>query len=418
MHYAWIILIAVSLIRGVAGPGINASSGIFMTPVSESLGIGVGKLSVYMSVSSIVMMIWLPAAGKIYQKLSVRIVAISGILIQTIAFMALGFMNNVWAWYILAIPLAMGAVLIVNLLGPLLINRWFAKNIGLVMGIMMMVTSLSGAVFQPVLTNLVEGIGWQKSYLYFGIFALIFMLAVSLLFLRDEPKDKGLKAYGIHEVFRDEKDKEGRSGAQQKKYGVYAAVALKTPAFYSLLFFMIVITGFAAFQQHIATFGLGIGLGMSAIGKALSISMIGAAVGSVLIGVLSDRLGIVPVSIGVLVMGIGSVILFFVAGDAGVAVFILATFLHGLAASAIGVVAPLLTTKFFGNLDYEKLFSVVMTGSPMASVVLMPAYGFIYDIFKSYNIVLIFLFCALALAALGLMAGYRNSKKCLKKEGL
>lgn len=401
LHYAFIILLAVSLIRGVAGPGLNASSGIFMTPVSKSLGIGVGQLSLYLSVSSVAMLLWLPAAGSIYNKYSAKYVAAAGILLQAVPYILLGFMTSVWAWYILAVPLAMGAVFLVNLLGPLLINRWFSKNIGLIMGLMMMITSLSGAVFQPVLTNLVETSGWQKTYIYFGAFALIFMLIICLSLIKNKPQEIGLKPYGMQE-----KQMEVKAG--KEKQGVAASRALKSPAFFSLLFFMIVITGFASFQQHIATFGLGIGLNMSVIGKALSISMIGSAVGSVLIGLFSDKIGIVPTSIGVLVTGFISILLFFV-GKNAVMVFIAATFLHGLATSSIGVVAPLLTIKFFGSLDYEKLFSTVMTGSPLASIVLMPAYGFIYDAFGNYNMVLFFLMSVLVIAGAGLLLGHKNS---------
>lgn len=151
---------------------------------------------------------------------------------------------------------------------------------------------------------------------------------------------------------------------------------------------------------------------MSDIGKALSISMIGASIGSVLIGIFSDKLGIVPTSIGVLGIGSAAIVLFFLSGN-GMFVFIAATFLHGVATSSIGVVAPLLTKKFFGNRDYEKLFSSVMIGSPLASIVLMPAYGFIYDKFGSYTFVLIFLITALVLAAFGLLAGLKNSRKLL-----
>lgn len=401
-HYAFIILLAVSLIRGIAGPGINASPGVFLTPVSKSLGIGIGTLSVYLSISSIATLFLLPLMGNLFQKLSVKTVAFAGILLQTLAFTALGFMSSVWAWYILAIPLAAGTVILVNLLGPLLIQRWFSKRIGLVMGLMMMLTSLLGSVFQPTFTTLIENKGWQSAYIYFGIFALIAMLLICLL-LKNSPRDRGLVPYGESEFST-------AKSAKLFEPGVPAKKALKSPAFYSLLLFMIVLTGFASFQQHIATFGLGIGLDMNTIGNALSISMVGSAIGSVIIGIFSDKVGIVSTSIGVLVVGTISVILFLIGGS-GIGYFIAATFLHGLATSSIGVVAPLLVKKYFGDLDFDKLFSSVMIGSPLASIVLMPAYGFLYDTFGNYRYVFFFLVAALVIASVCLLLGLRNSRK-------
>ena len=41
-HYAWFILAAVILIRGFAGGGINMTSGLFLSPVSKEIGVGIG----------------------------------------------------------------------------------------------------------------------------------------------------------------------------------------------------------------------------------------------------------------------------------------------------------------------------------------------------------------------------------------
>lgn len=404
IHYAWVILLAVSLIRGIAGPGINASSGLFLLPVSTELGIGVGQLSLYLSVSSIAMLLFLPAAGKLFNRYDVKTMVLAGAVLQAGGFFLLGFMNHVWAWYLISIPIAMGGVILVNLLGPVMINRWFSKNVGLVMGVTMTITSILGAVFQPLMTTLIEGRGWRFTYRGFGIFALCLILLIGFSLLKSRPEDKNLEAHGEAEA------SECSKAAVDKTEGVAQKDAVKMFAFYALLFFMVVLTGFASFQQHITTFGLGLGFPMTAIGKALSISMIGSAVGSILIGFFSDRIGILPTSVAVLCIGLIAIMMFAFNGGVFV-VFVLATFLHGLAASSIGVVAPLLTTKFFGFKDYEKLFSLVMIGAPLASIVLLPAYGFIYDLYGSYHLVFLFLLAALITAAVGLVLGYRSSKK-------
>ena len=64
LHYAWFVLLGVILIRGFAGGGINMTSGLFLFPVSQEIGVGMGTLSIYFSITSIVMVLWLPFAGK------------------------------------------------------------------------------------------------------------------------------------------------------------------------------------------------------------------------------------------------------------------------------------------------------------------------------------------------------------------
>lgn len=146
LHYAWMILLGVTLIRGVAGGGINMTSGLFLAPVAADIGTGIGNLSIYMSISSITMVLCLPYAGKWIHRFDIRLVTAASAFLQAVSFAALGWMQNVAGWYLLAIPQAIGASVLVNLLGPILINRWFAVKEGLMMGIQMAFVGLAGAV--------------------------------------------------------------------------------------------------------------------------------------------------------------------------------------------------------------------------------------------------------------------------------
>ena len=108
LHYAWLILLGVILIRGFAGGGINMTSSLFLSPVSSDLGIGIGNLSIYYSITSIVMVFWLPTAGKLINKYDIRLIAIAGGAFQSLSFLSFGFLSKVYGWYLLAILYAMG----------------------------------------------------------------------------------------------------------------------------------------------------------------------------------------------------------------------------------------------------------------------------------------------------------------------
>lgn len=406
-HYAWIILVALAIIRGIAGPALNASAGLFLKPVADDIGVGIGDLSLYLSISSIIMVFWLPIAGKLINKYNIKIVTILAALLQAGSFFAFGFMKSVWGWYLLSIPTALGSALLVNLLGPVLINRWYVKNKGVAMGLMMSLVGLLGAFFQPTITSLLTHSGWQHTYKLIGLASLIIIILVAVFLLKNAPQDKNLQAYGY---------KTGETSAPSntaEPLGISARIAMKSSSFYLLTLFIIVLTSFAAFSQHITTFGLTLGHSMSTVGMALSLSMIGSAIGAILIGIFSDKFGALKVSIAVLIIGMMAIILYLIGGNYFVT-FALATFLHGLASSSIGVLAPLLTSTFFGNKDYEKLFATVMMGAPLASIVLLPAYGFIYDTFGSYQIVFAFLLIALTIGLLSLILGFKKSHKLFR----
>lgn len=408
-HYAWIILLGIILIRGFTGGGINLTLGLFLTPVSQEIGVGIGTLSLYMSITSIVTVLWLPLAGKLFNKYDIRIIAIVGGILQVLSFVAFGFMNSVYGWYVLAIPFAMGSTILVSLLGPILINRWFAKNQGLIMGIQMAFVGLFGVIVQPVTSTIISNKGWRAGYYILGGVTFIIVVVSSLLFLRNNPEDINLSAYGADS----QSEKKVKSSQSDNTVYISEKTAIHSASFYLLVLFMLCITGVGVFIQEIPTYGTVLGYSAKQAGSVLAYASIGTAIGSVLIGIISDKIGSINTCYIMIGIGIIAVIGFFLSSYSYF-ILVIATFLHGLVSSGIMVLAPILTIKFYGQKDYEKIFSKVSIGGPLASVVLIPLYGFVYDVTKSFLIVLIGMICLLVIAGLSIRIGWK--KQCASLE--
>lgn len=412
IHYAWFILLAVILIRGFAGGGINTTSGLFLAPVSEDIGVGVGTLSIYLSITSIVLVLFLPLAGKLIHRYDIRLLAVAGAFLQALSFAAFGLLNSVYGWYLLAIPQAVGAALIVNLLGPIMINRWFAKDTGLILGIQMACVGVFGAVLQPVTASVIAQNGWRSAYFLIGGLSFVVVSVTGVFLLRNTPKDSGLSAYGSEErpdewAGMPAADKKTSSTESGNAVQISEKTALKSISFYLLLLFMISLTGVGVFTQHIPTYGRLIGFSAQQTGWALSFASIGNAVGSIAIGFISDRIGGLKTCFGIIVLGITAVVIFLIS-PGGFWLFGAAALLHGLVSSSIMVLSPLLTIVFFGQRDYEKIYAKVAMGAPIASILLIPAYGFIYDWMNNYVPVLIGMIVLLLLAAVCIAAGWKN----------
>ncbi len=413
---AWMVLLGVILIRGFAGGGINLTSGQFLAPVSEDIGVGIGSLSIYFSITSIALVVWLPMAGKLVNKYDVRILAIIAAVLQALSFAAFAFLNNVLGWYILSVPQAMGAAILVNLLGPILINRWFPQNTGFLIGIQMAFVSLFGAIIQPWTSDLIATRGWRTAYFVIGVITFIVVLISSIIFLHNRP-DKTTTKNTYQEEAQGEKGVETEEDAKQKKQQsddieIPEGTAIRSISFGMLLTFMIAMTGVAVFSQHIPTYGGLIGYSMAQIGTALSLTSLGSAAGAVAIGYICDKIGGLKTCYGIIVIWIISIIgLLF--SPQGFWLFASSSFLHGFAAASIFVLAPILTLIFFGKMDYEKIFSKVSMGAPLASILLIPAYGYIYDATGSYFLVLLSLILLLIIAATCIAVGWK--KRCTKQ---
>lgn len=402
LHYAWVVLLGVILVRGFAGGGINTTSGLFLAPAAADIGVGIGTLSIYFSIVSVVTVLFLPTAGKIINRFDIRAVAVAGAVLQALSVAALGLMNSVYGWYLLAVPQAMGASLLASLLGPVLINRWFSGSTGLMMGIQMAFVGLFGAVFQPVTSHVIALRGWRYGYGFIGLVSFVVIVISALLLLRSRPEDKGLRPYG-----------EGTAGEGKAPKGAAGAVeipeqtALRSPSFYLLLLFMVALTGVGVFTQHIPTYGAALGYTISQTGAALAFASVGNAVGSIAIGLVSDRIGSLKTSYLMIGVGLLGVLGFYFSGE-GFALLCLSTFLHGLVSASIMVLSPILTIKFYGQKDYEKIYAKVSMGAPLASIVLIPVYGFLYDATGHYSFVLAGMAGLLLLAGLCIAAGWRR----------
>lgn len=397
--WAWMVLAGIILIRGFAS-GINAVAGLFLTPVTKELQVGIGTLSLYFSVMSVVQVVWFGFAGKLLDKYDVRVVSAIAAVLHALTFAAFGLMSHVAGWYVLAIPQAMGSAILVNLIAPILINRWFPEKTGLILGVQSACVGLFGVVLQPFTSGIIEGSGWRAAYRVIGVIAFVVIMAAVFIFLKDRPEEtvSEPEAGNIEE-------KDG--GSLGQKAGQEDEKKVSPTSFWALLLFMLSFTGVAVFVQHIPTYGNLLGYTVTQVGTVLSLASVGTAIGALMIGFLTDRIGAVKtcyVVIGIWFLAVAG----FWFGGKHLLIFGLAAFLNGIALPGVTVIAPVLTLAFYGKSHYERIYAKISMGAPLSSVFLVPVYGFIYDATKSYTLVLLILLGLLALAGGSIMYGWRK----------
>lgn len=412
-HWAWWILIGASIMVGLTRGGLNSSGGLFLTPITKDLGISMGSLTIYFSIAAIVTMVFLPIAGKLMAKYNLRALLIIAAVLQAGSFAMFGFMDSVWGWYLFSIPMAIGAVFLTQMAGPVLINNWFKKNKGLMLGIMMAVSGGLGAVLQPVVGNLIVNQGWRNTYLIIGLGIMVIIIPVIFLTLRMSPKEKGLQPYGADEV----NDDEAEDKAPALETGVTLKVAKKSSAFYALIVFFFFITAVGCIAQHIPTYATQeLGYSGTFAGNAMAGWMLGALVGALAFGFLTDKIGARNTAIFAMVLGLVPVVLLLTSAK-NPTMFSIAMVIFGFVVASIGTLGPLLTSALFGNKEYSQIYANIALGLAVASIVALPVYGYVFDATGSYTPVLYAIAAMLIVNVVLLIVAF-NGKKKLEKAGL
>ncbi len=78
-----------------------------------------------------------------------------------------------------------------TLFSPLMANvtRWFEQRRGTAVGIVASGQTLAGTVWPPIFSHFNQTIGWRDTFFWYGVFAILVMLPLSLVFRRRAPGD-------------------------------------------------------------------------------------------------------------------------------------------------------------------------------------------------------------------------------------
>lgn len=396
VHFAWIVLLGTCIFVGLGRGGINNTGGLFMVPVTADIGCGVGEFMLYYSISSIVTFLFLPIAGKMIAKYDIRRLLIMGIVLQAGSFAIFGLLNHIWGWYIVAVPLAIGAVFTTQIGGPVLIGNWFRKYNGLAVGIMMASSNLIGAFFQLFVSGLITELGWRYTYMSVGMIAIGIGVPIICATICISPEKKGLQPLGACECVNSVRSN------MDCFDGITVKTAYKSLAFWCIVMFAFLMTAVASFSQHIPSYAIQLGYDMNFAGRAMSFFMLGSLIGSLFLGFLNDRIGSKLTTMFSSFCGMLAMLLAIYAGKQPL-FFYSSMVILGFSSAAVGTMTPLLAVSLFGQKEYSKIYSIIAMGMAFAGIVAMPGYGFIYDAVKSYRPVL-WMILMLLLASIGCVA--------------
>lgn len=370
IHYGFVIVFCCCLIMGIDVGLVFSCAGIFYDPVSQALGVSIGKFGLYMSISYIASTLMLPLAGRMMEKYGARKLLTINSLVLGLTVGAMGLFSSVWEFYGAGVVMGITLAFLLYLSFPILVNAWFKTKVGLMIGICSAASGIGGILFNPMGGAIISTWGWRAAYLIFGGMILLIVTPLIGLLLRNTPDEKGLLPYG-------HKEEAAGTDTQPAAEGVEYREAVRMPVFYAVLLFAFIMMAVSTLNLFIPKYMRVVGFSEVSASLAAASVMAGVTGGKFLLGMINDRN---------LLYGVLACTLFGVAGIAlllagGETMWILLTgcFLFGWEYAGVMIQTAMLTSHAFGKKHYTRIYALISIALAAGGALASGGWGLLAD---------------------------------------
>ena len=401
VQYCWVIAVCCGLLQAF-GMGLVLNCGsLFYVYICEDMGFLRADISTYMTGYFLGTTIATPIAGFLLSKLDIRKVMAAAICILSASVAAMSAYTEIWQWQISGFLVGSAGSCIFVLPSASMVGNWFVKRRGTVYGIVMACSSISAAIFAPILNRIIAESGWRTGYLFVGIAAFIVILPCCLLF-RYRPSDIGCKPYGGDGLDEELTDRQ--------KSGVRTRAAVASVSFWCLFAF----AGIASFnhggvEQHIPGYMVQIGLGTAFGATVVSAQSAGSVADKFIMGWLNDKIGVQRTTIVELIVIMLGLAGFIFAREPILLVASAVAF--GVQDSLMSVSLPLLIREIFGNKYYTQIHGLIRAGVGTLGTFSGVFVGWVYDTTGTFEPAFAILIALFAVDIVCVLAAYIFGKK-------
>jgi sugar phosphate permease len=349
LHYAWIIVF-VTFLSFLAVQGGRLAFGAFVEPWERDLSMDRGTTSLISTLSFVIYGLSQPIIGRLVDKFGARIILSASTFLAGFSFLLITFVEHSWQLFVLYGILSIGVGGASNVAGTVLIVNWFNKKRGLALGILEAGFGFGQMLLVPGSLLLIQYFDWRITNLILGIFLLVMVFPIILLFIKNHPNDKGLSPVGgFMQVDSLPKEKNSES-----RFSVWDALRKKQFWFLILPFGICGFTTTGLMDTHLIPYSNYCGNSTAVTSAAVSILAAFNIIGILLSGIIIDRWSSRKLLVFLYFIRALSIVLLILSQDPVLLLIFAAIF--GLVDFATVAPTQLLATKYFK--DYSIGFIV------------------------------------------------------------
>ncbi|MGI9335279.1 MAG: MFS transporter [Gammaproteobacteria bacterium] len=393
IFYGWVMLGVGGLGIFASGPGQSHLFSVFVTPMSEDLGLNRTSVSSAYAAATLVASFGLPYVGRLIDRHGVERVApvVAGLLglaacsfsgVSNLALLTLGFGALRF--------LGQGSLM---LSCNNLASQWFARKRGFALGLMALGFSVSMAAHPALAQYLIDTVGWREAWIWLGVITWALLLPPFVFLLHGKPEALGLRPDGDASV----DDNGARSSSDAlADVGLTLREAMRTAPFWIIAAGLACLSSLitALFFHQVSIFETQ-GLNARAAATMFAVSAATMVVVMPLIGKMLDRFPANRMfACAVLSQSVSLLAMTFVDSLASAVAYAV---VFGLNNAAIHTHYTFMWPRFFGRRHLGAIQGTAQTIGVMAASLGPLPLGYYFDLTGSYTGILV------ALAALPLI---------------
>ena len=403
IFYGWYIVAAASVCMWVsAGMGFYAFP-IMFVELNTTLGWDMAKVNMGMSVAMVFGGLISPLVGMALAKFEPKRIIIGGALIMSLSFLLFSRMQTLWQYYLIYLVLAVGWTCTGTIPTAHAVSDWFEKKRGTAIGIMMVGVGLGGLSIAPLTHLLIDKLGWEKTFVVYGVATSAILIPVSAALLKRRPAELGALPDG--ETAADSPESDGDDGEPSPTLnGWTLGAAVRTRAFWVIsITFILVTFGQTALLLNQAVHFESIGFSPASAAAALGFCAMMGMAGKPFFGWMADRYSARhAMALSFALQAVGTIILIYTAALGSIWYFVI---VWGFAMGGVVALQPLIVAECFGMKSFGVILGMTFVAAIVGSATGPPFAGYIFDTSGSYTFAFFVFVITYALgAALSLLA--------------
>ncbi|TXK84394.1 MFS transporter [Paenibacillus sp. N3.4] len=201
MHYGWVVVL-VAFVTLLVSAGIRSMPSILMLPFEKEFGWSRGSISGVVSISIFLYGLVGPFSAAVLAKFGIRRIMVISLAVLALSLSITPQMTHLWQFELLwGVVAGLGTGMMANVLGVTVSNQWFVKRKGLVIGLLTASAATGQLLFLPLLAKITVDVGWRTA-IYAAVGAVVIVLIIVALWMRNHPYEVGLAPYGTEDVVK------------------------------------------------------------------------------------------------------------------------------------------------------------------------------------------------------------------------